>query len=216
MLEPGDGRRALRRASSCAAQPAHPVPRRFRRPARRPDGHGADPAGEVPAGGRCRLARRCSSTWACRAGSVSSAPARHRRIPRDRGVATTRNTTTSSSRCRPAAIVTFNDPRRFGLMDLVVRASRWRRIRCWGGSARSRCRRLRRRRRSRAACRRKKVPLKVALLDQRVVAGLGNIYASEALCVARLSPKRRASTIATASGAPGPRPSGWPPRSSKC
>jgi formamidopyrimidine-DNA glycosylase len=52
------------------------------------------------------------------------------------------------------------------------------------------------------ACKGRKVPLKVALLDQRVVAGLGNIYASEALHVAGLSPHRRASTIATSSGAP--------------
>ena len=42
--------------------------------------------------------------------------------------------------------------------------------------------------------------IKVALLDQRVVAGVGNIYASEALFVAGLSPKRRAATIATPSG----------------
>ena len=40
------------------------------------------------------------------------------------------------------------------------------------------------------------------LLDQRVVAGLGNIYADEALHRARLSPRRRASTIATREGAP--------------
>jgi formamidopyrimidine-DNA glycosylase len=37
-----------------------------------------------------------------------------------------------------------------------------------------------------------------------VVAGLGNIYAVEALHRARLSPMRRASTIATPSGAPRP------------
>src|SRR6185503_13704245 len=52
------------------------------------------------------------------------------------------------------------------------------------------------------ACRGKKISLKLALLDQRVVAGLGNIYASEALHVARLSPDRQASTVATRSGAP--------------
>jgi formamidopyrimidine-DNA glycosylase len=45
--------------------------------------------------------------------------------------------------------------------------------------------------------------LKVALLDQRVVAGLGNIYASEALHRAGLSPLRRSSTLATAAGSPG-------------
>jgi len=54
----------------------------------------------------------------------------------------------------------------------------------------------------RLACRGKRVSLKVALMDQRVVAGLGNIYASEALHRAHLSPRRRASTIATAAGAP--------------
>jgi len=52
------------------------------------------------------------------------------------------------------------------------------------------------------ACAGKRVSLKVALLDQRIVAGLGNIYASEALHHARLSPRRRASTIATRAGAP--------------
>jgi formamidopyrimidine-DNA glycosylase len=50
------------------------------------------------------------------------------------------------------------------------------------------------------ACRGKKTSLKAALSDQRVVAGLGNIYVCEALHRARLSPRRRASTIATRSG----------------
>ena len=52
------------------------------------------------------------------------------------------------------------------------------------------------------ACKGKKTSLKAALLDQRVVAGIGNIYASEALHRAGLSPRRRASTIATRTGAP--------------
>lgn len=38
-------------------------------------------------------------------------------------------------------------------------------------------------------------PIKAALLDQRVVAGLGNIYVCEALYRARLSPRRRAGSI---------------------
>ena len=42
----------------------------------------------------------------------------------------------------------------------------------------------------------KKTPLKAALLDQRVVAGLGNIYVSEALHRAGLSPRREASSLA--------------------
>jgi formamidopyrimidine-DNA glycosylase len=53
-----------------------------------------------------------------------------------------------------------------------------------------------------AACRGKNTSLKAALLDQRVVAGLGNIYVSEAFSRALLSPKRKASTIADRRGAP--------------
>ena len=48
----------------------------------------------------------------------------------------------------------------------------------------------------------KRTALKVALLDQGVVAGLGNIYASEALYRAGLSPLRRSSTLATTAGRP--------------
>ncbi len=101
------------------------------------------------------------------------------------------------------AVVRFNDPRRFGFMDLVSEEAlaTHRALSALGPEPLS------------AdfdgftlalACRGKKTPLKVALLDQRVVAGLGNIYASEALYRARLSPLRRASTIATASGLPRP------------
>ena len=53
-----------------------------------------------------------------------------------------------------------------------------------------------------SAFHRRRAPLKSALLDQRVVAGLGNIYASEALHRARLSPRRAAGTLVSASGAP--------------
>src|SRR6185312_12872919 len=48
----------------------------------------------------------------------------------------------------------------------------------------------------------KKTSLKAALSDQKVVAGLGNIYVCEALFRARLSPKRQASTIADRNGRP--------------
>jgi formamidopyrimidine-DNA glycosylase len=48
------------------------------------------------------------------------------------------------------------------------------------------------------ALRGKKTPIKSALLDQRVVAGLGNIYVCEALFRARISPKRLAKTVAGA------------------
>jgi formamidopyrimidine-DNA glycosylase len=101
------------------------------------------------------------------------------------------------------ARITFNDPRRFGFMDLLTpkQLAAHRALKGLGpeplsaafdGAALAR------------ACRGKKTSLKAALLDQRVVAGLGNIYVSEALHLARLSPMRQASTIATASGAPKP------------
>lgn len=46
----------------------------------------------------------------------------------------------------------------------------------------------------------KKVNLKALLMDQRVVAGLGNIYVSEALHRAHLSPDRLANTLAKRGG----------------
>jgi formamidopyrimidine-DNA glycosylase len=48
----------------------------------------------------------------------------------------------------------------------------------------------------------KKTPIKSALLDQRVVAGIGNIYACEALFRAGISPKRKASAIPGKRSAP--------------
>lgn len=51
----------------------------------------------------------------------------------------------------------------------------------------------------------KNVPLKAALLDQRLIAGLGNIYVCEALWRTGLSPKRKAATLALKSGKPTPR-----------
>ena len=93
------------------------------------------------------------------------------------------------------ATVTFNDPRRFGSMKLVARSKLdaeplLRELgpeplgNAFDGAMLAR------------ACQGKKTSLKAALLDQRVVAGLGNIYVCEALHRAHLSPKRLASTIA--------------------
>jgi formamidopyrimidine-DNA glycosylase len=99
--------------------------------------------------------------------------------------------------------VVFNDPRRFGFMDLAEagRFDEYPSLRVMGPeplSSQFNADALAR------ACRGKKTSLKVALLDQRVVGGLGNIYASEALHHAKLSPLRQASTIATAAGRPKP------------
>ena len=97
--------------------------------------------------------------------------------------------------------VVFNDPRRFGFMDLAAAGAldQYPSLRAMGPEPLSRefdAASLAR------ASRGKKASLKVTLLDQGVVGGLGNIYASEALHHARLSPVRSASVIATASGAP--------------
>jgi formamidopyrimidine-DNA glycosylase len=48
----------------------------------------------------------------------------------------------------------------------------------------------------------KATSIKAALIDQRLIAGLGNIYASEALYRARVSPLKLAGTLATKSGKP--------------
>jgi formamidopyrimidine-DNA glycosylase len=97
--------------------------------------------------------------------------------------------------------VTFSDPRRFGFMDLVPAGQlpsypALSRLGPEPLSAAFDAAALAR------ACAGKKTSLKVALLDQSVVAGLGNIYASEALHLARLPPQRQASTIATPAGLP--------------
>jgi formamidopyrimidine-DNA glycosylase len=102
------------------------------------------------------------------------------------------------------ATVTFNDPRRFGSMKLVKRASVDHEplLRGLGpeplGNEFDATMLAR-------ACAGKKTSLKAALLDQRVVAGLGNIYVCEALFRAHLSPKRQASTIAGRNGNPNQR-----------
>src|SRR5215470_16068224 len=102
------------------------------------------------------------------------------------------------------ATIAFNDPRRFGSMKLVRRAALEEEplLRALGpeplGNSFDAATLAR-------ACRGKKTSLKAALSDQRIVAGLGNIYVCEALHRARLSPKRRALTIAAKSGAPNER-----------
>ncbi len=102
------------------------------------------------------------------------------------------------------AHIAFNDPRRFGSMKLVPRIALDEEplLRALGpeplGNAFDAAMLAQ-------ACRGKKTSLKAALSDQRVVAGLGNIYVCEALHRAHLSPKRRASTIATRAGAPNER-----------
>jgi formamidopyrimidine-DNA glycosylase len=102
------------------------------------------------------------------------------------------------------ALILFNDPRRFGMMKIVPRADLQQEplLKNLGPEPLANefdagvLARL---------CKGKKTSLKAALSDQKIVAGLGNIYVCEALHRARLSPKRRASTIATRSGQPNER-----------
>ena len=92
------------------------------------------------------------------------------------------------------AVLSYVDHRRFGLMDLaeagrldehvLLRAMGPEPLAAeFGGPALA------------ARLRGKDTPIKAALLDQRVVAGLGNIYVCEALFYAGLSPRRRAGSV---------------------
>jgi formamidopyrimidine-DNA glycosylase len=97
--------------------------------------------------------------------------------------------------------VVYNDPRRFGFMLLIAPGERETHplLRGLGleptGNALS-AKAIAPRLAGRSA------PLKAALADQRVVAGLGNIYACEALWRARLSPRRTAGSLVRADGKP--------------
>jgi formamidopyrimidine-DNA glycosylase len=102
-------------------------------------------------------------------------------------------------RMSSGADIIFNDPRRFGYMKVIARSALDEEplLRGLGPEplgnefdaamlARS--------------CAGKTTSLKAALLDQRVVAGLGNIYVCEALHRSHLSPRRIAATLSTKAG----------------
>ncbi len=98
-------------------------------------------------------------------------------------------------------VVTYNDPRRFGFMDLALTKAlnEHPRMRDLGAEplapgfdAHSLAKLF-------AGAR---TSLKSALLDQKRIAGLGNIYVSEALFRAGLSPSKPASILANARGGP--------------
>ena len=91
-------------------------------------------------------------------------------------------------------VVRFNDPRRFGLIDYMPRGTEAAHPLLAGmgpeplapgfdGAYLDR------------ALAGKLTPIKAALLDQRIVAGLGNIYVCEALYRAGVSPRRLAATV---------------------
>jgi formamidopyrimidine-DNA glycosylase len=98
----------------------------------------------------------------------------------------------------------YTDPRRFGFMDLIAEADLAAHPRLAGlgiepldGEVPSRLdgRHLA------GLLRGKDTSIKAALLDQRLVAGIGNIYACEALFRAGLSPLRRAGSVTGARAA---------------
>jgi len=102
------------------------------------------------------------------------------------------------------AVVTFNDPRRFGSMKIVARKNLDAEPLLKGLGPEPLGNEFEAAMLARA-CKGKKTSLKAALSDQKVVAGLGNIYVCEALHRALISPKRIAATIASKTGAPNER-----------
>lgn len=92
------------------------------------------------------------------------------------------------------ARITFNDPRRFGAMDLLhtATADAHKLLASIGpeplGNAFSEAHLV-------AALENRNTPIKSALLDQRIVAGLGNIYVCEVLYRAAINPARKAGRI---------------------
>jgi len=107
-------------------------------------------------------------------------------------------------RMSSGAVIRFNDPRRFGSMKLVPRSKLDLEplLRALGpeplGNEFDAAMLAR-------ACQGKSTSIKAALSDQKIVAGLGNIYVCEALNRALLSPRRKASAIANRSGVPNER-----------
>ncbi len=95
------------------------------------------------------------------------------------------------------ARIVFNDPRRFGAMDLISTADQ---------NAQLLLRKLGPEPLGNTfhadylveALAGKKTPIKSALLDQRIIAGLGNIYVCEALFRAGISPEKLAGKVSKA------------------
>ena len=91
-------------------------------------------------------------------------------------------------------VVTYNDARRFGFIDVTGRSD----LDAHPALAKLGVEPLGNRLDAPfllAAAGRRAVPLKALLMDQGVIAGLGNIYASEALFRARLHPERAALSL---------------------
>jgi formamidopyrimidine-DNA glycosylase len=98
-------------------------------------------------------------------------------------------------------VVTYNDPRRFGFMDLAPTEALEQHVRMRGLGAEPLAPEFDAQSLAKLFAG-SRAPLKSALLDQKRLAGLGNIYVCEALFRARLAPSRPASVLANARGAP--------------
>ena len=92
-------------------------------------------------------------------------------------------------------LVVFNDPRRFGLMDICPE-DELPNHKLFAGMGPEPLGNEFNEKYLSEKFRGKKTPVKNALLDQRIVAGLGNIYVCEALFYAGISPKRQAASVA--------------------
>lgn len=103
-------------------------------------------------------------------------------------------TDTDSRITAARSTITYNDPRRFGFMELwpAEQFQAYPRLMAMGPEPLSN-------HFSAAyldeALKGKKAPIKAALLDQSVIAGLGNIYVCEALWRAKISPKRLSNSV---------------------
>ena len=91
--------------------------------------------------------------------------------------------------------VRFNDPRRFGLLT-ITRAEALDRHKLFAHLGPDPLDRVFTPEFLSAALKGRKTSIKAALLDQRLVVGVGNIYACESLYRAGISPKRKAGTVA--------------------
>ena len=93
--------------------------------------------------------------------------------------------------------VTYNDPRRFGFMTLFATGEEVTQPFLAGLGPEPDSNAFEAVYLS-GALKGRRTPVKAALLDQKIVAGLGNIYVCEALWRARISPRRLASSVAGA------------------
>jgi len=88
-------------------------------------------------------------------------------------------------------VLVFNDPRRFGLMR-IARSDDLTELRQVGRDTLTAAPSLEE---WRALVRDRRLPIKNLLMDQRVLGGVGNIYASEMLFQAGIRPRRRAASL---------------------